>query len=336
MQNDSKALPGFSYSRAFFEELVDTALAHAKKLGATDAGAEASEGSGLSVSVRKGELETVERNRDKSLGVTVYLGQRRGNASTSDFSRAAIEQTVQAAYDIARFTAEDPVAGLPDEADVATEQRDLDLFHPWPITSEQAAELALACEHAALAVDKRITNSEGAGVSAQQSHFFSAHTHGFRGGYASSRHSLSVAPIAGKGNDMQRDYWYSSERNARDLAAPEAVGRYAASRFAHQAAPALTRFANSSPSGFINGIKAARQQIVARTDEDRETFLRKRGFSKLEAGKIIDKVLVEEGHPAESIFDFVQGITRLARDKTQQDTRLELEGKAKKLLERAG
>ena len=230
MQNDSKALPGFSYSRAFFEELVDTALAHAKKLGATDAGAEASEGSGLSVSVRKGELETVERNRDKSLGVTVYLGQRRGNASTSDFSRAAIEQTVQAAYDIARFTAEDAVAGLPDEADVATEQRDLDLFHPWPITSEQAAELALACEHATLAVDKRITNSEGAGVSAQQSHFFSAHTHGFRGGYASSRHSLSVAPIAGKGNDMQRDYWYSSERNARDLAAPEAVGRYAAER----------------------------------------------------------------------------------------------------------
>ena len=230
MQNDSKALPGFSYSRAFFEELVDTALAHAKKLGATDAGAEASEGSGLSVSVRKGELETVERNRDKSLGVTVYLGQRRGNASTSDFSRAAIEQTVQAAYDIARFTAEDPVAGLPDEADVATEQRDLDLFHPWPITSEQAAELALACEHAALAVDKRITNSEGAGVSAQQSHFFSAHTHGFRGGYASSRHSLSVAPIAGKGAGMQRDHWYSSERKAQDLASPEAVGRYAAER----------------------------------------------------------------------------------------------------------
>ncbi len=230
MQNDSKALPGFSYSRAFFEELVDTALAHAKKLGATDAGAEASEGSGLSVSVRKGELETVERNRDKSLGISVYVGQRRGNASTSDFSRAAIEQTVQAAYDIARFTAEDPVAGLPDEADIATEQRDLDLFHPWPITSEQAAAMALACEHAALAVDKRITNSEGAGVSAQQSHFFSAHTHGFRGGYASSRHSLSVAPIAGKGNDMQRDYWYSSERNARDLAAPEAVGRYAAER----------------------------------------------------------------------------------------------------------
>ena len=223
---------GFSYSRPFFEELVDRALAHAKKLGASDVGAEASEGSGLSVSVRKGELETVERNRDKSLGVTVYLGQRRGNASTSDFSRAAIEQTVQAAYDIARFTAADPVAGLPDEADIAQpkEQRDLDLFHPWPITSEQAAEMALVCEAAAFDVDKRIANSEGAGVSAQQSHFFSAHTHGFRGGYASSRHSISVAPIAGKGNGMQRDYWYSSERNACDLAAPEAVGRYAAER----------------------------------------------------------------------------------------------------------
>ena len=232
MQDHSKPQAGFSYSRAFFEELVDTAMAHAKKLGASDVGAEASEGTGLSVSVRKGAMETVERNRDKSLGVTVYLGQRRGNASTSDFSRAAIEQTVQAAYDIARFTAADPVAGLPDEADIAQpkEQRDLDLFHPWPITSEQAAEMALVCEAAAFDVDKRIANSEGAGVSAQQSHFFSAHTHGFRGGYASSRHSISVAPIAGKGNGMQRDYWYSSERNACDLAAPEAVGRYAAER----------------------------------------------------------------------------------------------------------
>ena len=228
-----RADTGFSYSRPYFEELVDTALAHAKKLGATDAGAEASEGCGLSVSVRKGELENVERNRDKSLGVTVYVGQRRGNASTSDFSKAAIEQTVQAAYDIARFTAADPFAALPDAKDVATpsEQRtDLDLFFPWTIDSEQAAQLAMRCEAAALQTSKRITNSEGASVSAQQSHFFSAHTSGFRGGYASSRHSLSVSPIAGKGKDMQRDAWYSSMRNAGDLAAPEAVGRYAAER----------------------------------------------------------------------------------------------------------
>jgi PmbA protein len=223
---------GFSYSRGDFEELVDFALAHARKLGASDAGAEASEGCGLSVSVRKGELETVERNRDKSLGITVYMGSRRGNASTSDFSRPAIERTVQAAYDIARFTAQDPVAGLPDAEDVAPtgEHPDLDLFHPWDVTSEQAAELAVRCERAAFATDRRITNSEGAGVSAQQSHFFSAHTHGFRGGYASSRHSISVAPIAGRGEDMQRDAWYSSMRSAAELASPEAVGRYAAER----------------------------------------------------------------------------------------------------------
>ncbi|MCK9213568.1 metalloprotease PmbA [Rhodoferax sp.] len=224
---------GFSYSRGFFEDLVDSALAHAKKLGATDAAAHASEGCGLSVSVRKGELENVERNRDKSLSISVHLGQRRGSASTSDFSQAAIKQTVQAAFDIARFTAEDPFAALPDEADIARfdEQRtDLELFFPWAITSEQAAQLALQAEAAAFAVDKRVTNSEGAGVSAQQSHFFSAHTHGFRGGYASSRHSVSVSPIAGRGADMQRDAWYSSQRNAAELASPEAVGRYAAER----------------------------------------------------------------------------------------------------------
>ena len=196
---------GFSYSRAFFADLVDAALAHARRMGATDAGAEASEGCGLSVSVRKGQLESVERNRDKSLGVTVYVGHRRGNASTSDFSPAAVEQTVRAAFDIARFTAEDPMAGLPDADDIAR-------------------------DHRALQTSRKITNSEGAGVSAQQSHFFSAHTHGFRGGYASSRHSLSVAPIAGKGAGMQRDAWYSSMRSPDELASPAAVGRYAAER----------------------------------------------------------------------------------------------------------
>jgi len=228
----ARAERGFSYSRATFEQLVDKALAHARKLGATDAGAEASEGCGLSVSVRKGELENVERNRDKSLGVTVYIGQRRGNASTSDFSDAAIEQTVQAAYDIARFTAADPVAGLPDAQDIAQadDQPDLDLFHPWDIDSEGALQQALLCEEAALKTSRKITNSEGAGVSAQQSHFFSAHTRGFRGGYASSRHSMSVAPIAGRGDKMQRDAWYSSMRDAAELADPRAIGRYAAER----------------------------------------------------------------------------------------------------------
>ena len=229
---------GFQYSRGQFEEWVDLALTHARSLGVADAGAEVSEGAGLSVSVRKGALENVERNRDKSLGVTVYLGQRRGNASTSDFSAAAIRQTVQAAYDIARFTAEDPVAGLPDEQDVATDLPELDLFHPWALTADEALRLALECEAAAFATSRKITNSEGAGVSAQQSHFFTAHMRGgergrpgiFSGGYASSRHSLSVAPIAGKGDGMQRDAWYSSMRAANELASPQAVGRYAAER----------------------------------------------------------------------------------------------------------
>jgi len=224
---------GFAYTLPFFESLVDSALNEARKLGASDAGAEVSEGCGLSVSVRNGELENVERNRDKSLGVTVYVGQRRGNASTSDFSAAAIAQTVRAAFDIARFTAEDPFASLPEERDIAPvgeRQRALDLFHPWAVSSDEAAHLALQCEAAALSVDPRITNSEGAAVSAQQSQFFSAHTHGFRGGYASSRHSLSVSPIAGRGDDMQRDAWYSSMRNADELASPQAVGRYASER----------------------------------------------------------------------------------------------------------
>ena len=177
--------------------------------------------------MRKGELENVERNRDKSLGITVYVGHRRGNASTSDFSRAALEQTVQAAYDIARFTAEDPVAACPTRptSPRADANRDLDLFHPWNVDAEQATQLARRCEAAALAVDQRITNCEGAGVSAQHCALLQPrNSRGFRGGYASSRHSISVAPIAGRGDGMQRDAWYSSMRDAAELAAPEAVG----------------------------------------------------------------------------------------------------------------
>jgi PmbA protein len=230
---DPGAASGFAFAREHFQQIVEDTLAEARRLGASDAGVEASEGVGLSVSVRKGELENVERNRDKSLGVAVYLGQRRGNASTSDFSPAAIRQTVRAAYDIARFTAEDPAAGLPDAEDLATAEeaaRDLDLFHPWAIDATAAADLARRAEGAAFATSRRITNSEGAGVSAQQAHFWAGNSRGFRGGYASSRHYLSVAPIAGKGRDMQRDAWYTSMRDAADLAPPEDVGRYAAER----------------------------------------------------------------------------------------------------------
>lgn len=229
----SRAASGFAYTREQFQAMVEDVLAQARALGASDAGVEVSEGAGLSVSVRMGEVEQVERNRDKSIGVSVYLGQRRGNASSSDFSPAAVAQTVRAAYDIARFTAEDPAAGLPDAEDLAAPDeagRDLDLFHPWAIDAAGAAELAQRCEDAARATSRRIANSEGAGVSAQQSHFWAGNSRGFRGGYASSRHSISVAPIAGKGRAMQRDHWYSSMRDADELAAPEAVGRYAAER----------------------------------------------------------------------------------------------------------
>ena len=201
---------GFAYAREQFQQIIEDTLAHARSLGASDAAAEVSEGAGLSVSVRKG-----------------------GNASTSDFSRAALEQTVRAAYDIARFTAEDPAAGLPDVSDLAlgdAATRNLDLYHPWDIDAEEACELARRCEAAALSTDRRITNSEGAGVSVQSSHFIAGNSRGFRGGYASSRHSLSVAPIAGRGEDMQRDAWYTSMRDPAELASPEAVGRYAAER----------------------------------------------------------------------------------------------------------
>jgi hypothetical protein len=197
----------FAYTREQFQGLVEDALKLAKSLGSSDAAAEVSEGVGLSVSVRKGEIENVERNRDKSMGITVYVGQRRGNASTSDFSRAALEQTVRAAHDIARFTAEDAAAGLPDAEDIAVgdvAELDLDLFHPWGIDAEGAAEVAKRCEAAAFAVDRRITNSEGAGVSAQQSHFYAANSRGFAGGYPSSRHSISVAPIASTPGSQRR------------------------------------------------------------------------------------------------------------------------------------
>jgi len=229
----SSADTGFAHRREQFQQIVEDTLAIARDMGASDAAAEVSEGVGLSVSVRKGELENVERNRDKSLGVTVYLGQRRGNASSSDFSRQALQETVRAAYDIARFTAEDPAAGLPDAADLAGHDeaaRDLDLFHPWAIDAAEAAQLARRCEAAAFATDRRITNSEGAGTSAQQAHFWAGNTRGFRGGYASSRHGLSLAVIAGSGAQMQRDGWYTSMRDPMALAAPEVVGRYGAER----------------------------------------------------------------------------------------------------------
>lgn len=213
-----------------FRALVTQVLEEARKAGATDAAAEVSESQGLAVNVRQGDLETVEQTRDRSLDITVYVGQRRGSASTSDFSDQALRDTVQAAYHIAKHTAQDPVAGLPDADMMATDIADLELHHPWDITAEQAAQIALRAEAAALATDKRITNSDGASVSTYEGHFVLGNSRGFLAGYPYSRHSLSVAPIAGRGNHMQRDDWYTSDRRHDRLADPAAVGRYAAER----------------------------------------------------------------------------------------------------------
>jgi PmbA protein len=218
-------------NRPIFEDLVTQALKHAKSLGASDAAAEVSEAQGLAVSVRKGQVETVEQTRDRSMDITVFAGQRRGSASTSDFSPAAMRQTVEAAWHIARYTAEDPSAGLPEADLLATDvKHTLQLHHPWAVSVAQATELAVVAERAALDTDKRITNTEGAGVDTHEGHFVLGNTRGFLDGYAYSRHGLSVAPIAGRGQSMQRDYWYTSDRRANRLADPAAVGRYAAER----------------------------------------------------------------------------------------------------------
>ncbi|NHZ80445.1 metalloprotease PmbA [Massilia sp. CCM 8695] len=220
----------FIHTQDQLQQLARDVLAFAKEMGGTDAAVDISEGSGLSVSVRRGKIETIEQNKDKGMGVTVYIGQKRGNASTSDFSPAALRATVDAAYNIARFTADDDCAGLADADMLEMKPRDLRLCYPWMISTEEAVVLAQRAEAAAFDVDARITNSEGASVHVQQSHFVSANSRGFAGGYPFSRHTLSVAPIAGKGAKMQRDDWYTSVRDPNKMAQPEAVGRYAAER----------------------------------------------------------------------------------------------------------
>ena len=220
----------FSYSQDQFKRIARQVLDYAKAAGATAADTEVSEGFGQTVSVRKGEIETVEYNKDKGVGVTVYVGQRRGHASTSDLSDAALKATVEKAATIAKHTAEDEAAGLPERDWLSTEQPELDLFHPWDLTVEEAAERARACEAAAFKVDRRIDNSEGASVSTQASHFIYANSLGFAGGYASTRQGISAAVIASEAGAMQRDYWYTTARDATDMKSPEHVGRMAGER----------------------------------------------------------------------------------------------------------
>jgi len=220
----------FPHTQDQLKALATDILSHAKQLGATDAATEISEGDGLSVSVRHGQVDTIEHNRDKTVGVTVFIGTKRGNASTSDFSPQALRDTVAAAYNIARFTAEDPCAGLAEAELLEHQPPELDLYHPWQLSADQAVEIARRAEQAAFDTDPHIRNSEGASVSAQHSQFVLATSQGFLAGYPYSRHYIACSPIAGSGRTMQRDDWYTSQRCADDLAAPEAVGRYAAQR----------------------------------------------------------------------------------------------------------
>ncbi len=213
------------------KQISEDALKLAQQAGASAAEVDVSFGTGQTVSVRKGETENIEYNRDKGISIAVFFGHQKGYASSSDFSPQAIKEVVQAACNIAKFTAEDTFCGLADADLMATDIADLDLHHPWQVTVEEAKTLASTGEAAALAVDTaRIKNSEGASVSTNEGWFVYANTHGFVGGYPSSRHSISCSVIAAQSGAMQRDYWYTNARDVRDMRSAEAVGQLAGER----------------------------------------------------------------------------------------------------------
>lgn len=209
---------------------VEVAIKAAKRAGASSAEANLGIDSGISVSVRNGSIETLEYHKDKGLGITVYMGQSKGSASTSDLSEKAIKETVKIASEIARFTATDEFSGIAAESDLAWDYPDLDLSHPWKISADEAVDMAISCESAALKYDKRIVNSEGASISSHESFHIYANSHGFVGSYPSTSHSLSCSVIAKSKEAMQRDYWYTAERDASLMQDAKQVGKQAAKR----------------------------------------------------------------------------------------------------------
>ena len=212
------------------EQLVSDLLAEAKQQGASAAEAGVSSDAGLSLTVRMGDVETIEHTRDNGLGITVYFGQSKGSASTSDLSPEAVRDTVKAACNIAKYTTADDCSGLADAELMAKNLPDLDLYHPWDIETDAAIELGKQCEDAARNLDSRIVNSEGASLSTHAGLHIYGNSHGFVGGYPTSRHSLSCSVISQEADAMQRDYWYTTGRAATDLEAPQAVGQKAAQR----------------------------------------------------------------------------------------------------------
>jgi len=209
---------------------VQHLLDEAKEQGASAAEAGLSQENGLSVSARLGEVETIEHHCGQGLGITVYFGQRKGSASTTDLSPESIKETVTAACSIARYTSEDVYAGLPEKELLATEFPDLELNHPWSISADEVIILAVECEDAARNFHADISNSEGATVNTHQGIHVMGNSLGFLQGYISTRHSLSCSVLAQRGDSMQRDYWYSVARNANNLEAASAIGRKAAER----------------------------------------------------------------------------------------------------------
>ncbi|NOR68080.1 MAG: metalloprotease PmbA [Methylomarinum sp.] len=212
------------------KNLVQDLLDESKKQGATSAEAGLSIDNGLSVNARLGEVETIEHHCDQSLGVTVYIGKKKGSASTNDFSADSVKETVKAACSIAGFSSEDEYAGLPDKDRLATEFPELDRFHPWDIDAEAAIELAVECEDAARSYHDEISNSEGASVSSHQGIRVMGNSLGFLQGYQATRHSISCSVLGERDGDMQRDYWYSVSRRAEKLESAKDVGIKAAER----------------------------------------------------------------------------------------------------------
>ena len=220
----------FNHTASELLDLCRRTLDLAKATGATAAKADFSESLGQSVSVRLGEIEQIEFQQDKSLDITVYVGKRKGRASTADFSEKALQDTVKAAIDIARYTAEDDCAGLADASLMAQHVGDLDRYHEWDLSTEAAVELAKQCEQAALNEDERIENSEGAAVQTGHYQYVYGNTHGFATHQQGTRHSISCSVVAADENGMQRDYWYDSSCRHQDMDSPAQIGQTAAER----------------------------------------------------------------------------------------------------------
>jgi PmbA protein len=299
-------------------DLACDVLARCKARGATQCEVGINEDRGLNVGVRMGDVETIEHTRDRGLSLTVWFGQRKASASTADLDPDSIVTTIDQACAIARHTEEDPFGGLADPARMATLFPDLDLWHPWALEAGAAIDLGLACEQAGRDADARIVNSDGASVSSGASLSIYANSHGFVGREYSTHHSLSVALIAGTGDAMQRDYWYTSACSAADLEAAAAVGRRAAERTVARLDPGGVKtgeypviFAAEVARGLIGSLVSA---VSGGALYRRASFLVDHlGKPVLPAGfEIVERPHLKRGHRS-SAFDS-EGVATIDRD----------------------